>query len=481
MAENKLVFDIRSNKDGISQAESNEQQRNWSEAFLKRKAADPLANYDPTRTRLNFEVTRGGIIQPPDTSKSIMQKMAEILEAREIKDPNARENVRRRQNTLAQIMLGGSRDRMNEIAFGNQPLNLAKGADNSSLTRERTIEEWSIDAYNFIAKEFGEENIVSFYVHLDELNVHAHCTLIPMNKEKNKISWRTVFGKNKYEGKFDYYHDRFAEEVGKKWGLERGDSVKETGARHRSTAEYKRDLVNEVNTLVKKKATLEEQISRAETKLKGISTMIENQQKRKEEIDKEIELIAQKFGAEGADTSELANRMKQLREEKDRINETLLKRFQQLEDAQKAIAEAKSQLEELANKNINIRSQVEDKLVLEAERIQAGITETFARMELDALHTALPALPKGTMDILENSGIMTLSNNSTDILNCAMMLAVNYIAEATTYAESCGGSGGNMSGWGRNKDEDDERWWMRCITKAASMVKPNGRRVKIGR
>lgn len=481
MAENKLVFDIRPNKVGISQAESNEQQRNWSDTFLKRKAADPLANYDPTRTRLNFEVTRGGVIQPPDTSKTIMQKMADNLAARNIKDPNARGNVRRRQNTLAQIVLGGSRDRMNELAFGNQPLNLAKGANNSSLTREYAIEEWSIDVYNFIAKEFGEENIVSFYVHLDEMNVHAHCTLIPVDKEKNKISWRTVFGKNKYEGKFGYYHDRFAEVVGKKWGLERGDSVKETGARHRSTAEYKRDLVNEVNTLVKKTAALEEQISRAETKLKGISTMIENQLRRKEEIDKEIELIAMKFGTEGVNTTELVNRMKQLREEKDKINETLLKRFQQLEDAQKAIAEAKSQLEELTNKNTNIRSQVEDKLVLEAERIQAGITETFARMELGALQNALPALPKGTMDILEKSGMMTLSNNSTDILNCAMMLAVNYIAEATTYAESCGGSGGSMSGWGRNKDEDDEQWWMRCITKAASMVKKSSRKVGYGR
>ena len=85
------------------------------------------------------------------------------------------------------------------------------------------------------------------------------------------------------------------------------------------------------------------------------------------------------------------------------------------------------------------------------------------------------------MDILEKSGMMTLSNNSTDILNCAMILAVNYIEEATTYAESCGGSGGNMSGWGRNKEEDDELWWMRCIIKAASMVKKSSRKVGYGR
>ena len=60
----KQVMDIRPNSDGISQAESNEQQRNWSEDFLRKKSNDPMANYDPTRTHLNFEVARSGIVQP---------------------------------------------------------------------------------------------------------------------------------------------------------------------------------------------------------------------------------------------------------------------------------------------------------------------------------------------------------------------------------------------------------------------------------
>jgi hypothetical protein len=38
-----------------------------------------------------------------------------------------------------------------------------------------------------------------------------------------------------------------------------------------------------------------------------------------------------------------------------------------------------------------------------------------------------------------------------------------------------------MSGWGRDKDEDEERWWMRCIAQAASMVKPSGKKVKRSR
>lgn len=33
MADNKQVMDLQANKDGVSKAESNEQQRNWNDKF----------------------------------------------------------------------------------------------------------------------------------------------------------------------------------------------------------------------------------------------------------------------------------------------------------------------------------------------------------------------------------------------------------------------------------------------------------------
>ena len=63
---------------------------------------------------------------------------------------------------------------MNELAFGNQTLSLDKGADNSHLTRNNDIEEWAKDVYAFVAHRFGEENIVSFYVHLDVFTHIVH-------------------------------------------------------------------------------------------------------------------------------------------------------------------------------------------------------------------------------------------------------------------------------------------------------------------
>ena len=479
----KQVMDIRPNSDGISQAESNEQQRNWSEDFLRKKSNDPMANYDPTRTHLNFEVVRGGIVQPIDKSKSIMQMMADNLSARGIKDPNARENVRRRQNTLAQFIFGGSRERMNELAFGIQTLNLDKGADNSHLTRNNDIEEWAKDVYAFVAHRFGEENIVSFYVHLDETNVHAHCTLIPLNQEKNRISWRSVFGQNRYEmGQlFSQLHDEFSKDVGMKWGLERGDSIRETGARHRSTYEYKRELVNDVNQLESRKIGLAADIRQEERKLKSLTTMIANLRERRASIQREIDEIARSLGEEGTDNIVLTARIKSLRQEMENIDSKIAERSKMLEETSVSLKNIREKLFDLKREHQRALEREGDYIDREAARIRMGITSTYNMMLAKTMQEIIPTLNDRQRDILREKGYYDLTENVQNIANCAMLLAVNYVKLATSYAESCGGGGvSNLSGWEQKKDEDDERWWVRCIATASVMVKPRGKKRSAG-
>ncbi|MBR1461996.1 MAG: plasmid recombination protein [Prevotella sp.] len=484
MAERKQVMDMRSNTDGISTPESNEQQRKWSDNLWDKKAQDGLANYDPSRAHLNFEVTIGGKVQPIDTSKSIQQKMEDILLARGIKNPNARKNVRRKQRILAQMIFGGSRDRMLEIAFGDQKLDFTKGADNSHLTRSEDIEKWAVDVYNFVAKRFGEQNIVSFYVHLDETNPHCHCTVIPVDEEKKRISWKHVFGQTPAEesSTFTTLHNELFKEVGSHWGMERGSNMAETGAKHRSTEEYKRDLVREVQSLENTKEGLEKQIHRMEIKLKSISTMIANLQVRKEKINEEIELIASQFGEEGQDNEQLASRMTELRKELLSIDHKLAQRQQMLNDTNNDIAKAKEKLEKVIIRHQQAQENYGDDIDREADYLKANMNITYNKMLMKTIEPLQPTLSDRQREILQDSGFVELTENSQDVINCALLLALRYVQAATEYAESHGGGGsGNLSGWGRDKDDDDERWWMKCIAQSAAMMKPSARKIKRGR
>ena len=80
-------------------------------------------------------------------------------------------------------------------------------------------------------------------------------------------------------------HSRLAE-VNEKYGLERGDDITITGAKHKSTETYRRELADECRTLsneVGMKKTLlsglNRSITKAETKIKALQTMVSNLEK----------------------------------------------------------------------------------------------------------------------------------------------------------------------------------------------------------
>ena len=53
--------------------------------------------------------------------------------------------------------------------------------------------------YRFVAKKYGEDNIVEFDVHIDETTPHTYCIVNPIN-QSGKLSFRDVFvGKDNYE------------------------------------------------------------------------------------------------------------------------------------------------------------------------------------------------------------------------------------------------------------------------------------------
>ena len=143
------------------------------------------------------------------------------------------------------VVFGGNRERMREMAFGSQVLNDYEDT-NGHLIRQPEIEQWAKDVYGFVCREFGEENIASFIVHLDETGPHAHCVFVLLTADGRLCSKEVLGGKNKNEARQHMrdLHTRLAE-VNRKYGLDRGDDIQVTGARHRSTAEYNRDLHRE--------------------------------------------------------------------------------------------------------------------------------------------------------------------------------------------------------------------------------------------
>ena len=525
----KNVIDMRPGK-GFTTSQSNEHLRRMADKESAKKAQ---WNYDPSRERLNFEIGKGGVVKEVDKTKSIPQRIKENLEARGIKDPNIpliNQGKDPYYRTVANFILGGNREVMRNLAFGNQKVDWEHGADNSGLKRMPEIEAWAKDAYAFMCKKYGEQNIAAFIVHLDEANPHVHCTVLPITK-KNKFSFFGVFlkGNNTKDALSEYMdslHTEYAEEVGLKYGMERGDSTKETGAVHRTTEEYRRQLweeaekkreevKNNTRTIESQKSiieTLRREIKHSAARLKAIQTMIRNLETNKHDLELEIEKLNKSL-AQGKISKEMADSSLALIQAKiNVIDKKIIDKNEKLEEAQKKLDDAQEKLNEyqnrMAEKQQNLASLDEKRAAVEQKTIAAeekystvkskfneiapsvnksvmsqmgeiGFHLSSVDMETrlkkyNALKDSFSAEQRNILDdLFDGSVIGEVCENSANICAIATSLYLGYLDHATEISKSHGGGGGPGTGWGKKDDEDDLAFRRRCFGMAKMMMKPS--------
>lgn len=475
MANAKQVMDFRPSK-GITTAQSNEHQRRWTDKGWERAVS--IGNYDPTREHLNFEIKAGKVCQV-DKSKSIPERMAESLSARGIKDPNSGlEEPRFR--TVVNFIFGGSRERMQEIAFGKQKVNFKKGADNSQIERCKEIEEWAKDVYSFVSDKYGEENIVSFVVHLDELNPHAHCTLLPI--QENKFAYKQIFaGKDKYEfsARMKQLHSDFAE-VNKRWGMSRGTSVSESGARHRTTEEYRRHLSEECTSIEeqlgqhqKALSDLKVEIQLAERRVKGLNSMVENLRKAKAEKERQIAALEATMKSHMGDSMSISAEKANLEKELASIQEKLADKQEKLKVADRQLSVLKEDMDTISERTEELKAEAYRYSHEIHSKVDVLLKDVMLETLVSEHSERLAEIGTSEQSIFDGSLLQSLTEQGADVMHCATLLFLGMVNDATTFAETHGGGGGkNDLKWGRDENEDNRAWARRCMMMASKMMRP---------
>ena len=120
------------------------------------------------------------------------------------------------------------------------------------IEKKKQLENWCNDNLNWIKETFGEENLVSAVLHMDEKTPHIHATIVPIvtgerrkandsqtykkkNLNDNRLCADDIMARNKLK----HYQNTYAT-VMAKYGLRRG--IEGSEAKHISTAEYYRNL-----------------------------------------------------------------------------------------------------------------------------------------------------------------------------------------------------------------------------------------------
>lgn len=543
----KNVIDMRPSK-GFSPSQGNGHLRRLDDCERAQKVR---WNYAPSREHLNFEVGKGGVVTEVNKFKTINQRIQENLDSRGIVNPNKKyigQGLDPKYRTVANFILGGNREVMRNLAFDNQEVDWEHGADNSDLKRMPEIEAWAKDAYAFMCKKYGEKNIAAFVVHLDEANPHVHCTVLPLT-EKNRFSFIKTFmggvdSRDALSKYMENLHTEYADEVGLKYGMERGDSIKKTGAVHRTTEEYRRKLwkdaqekeeevreniktIEQQNSTITNQrgiiASLSREIKHSAARLKALATMIKNLETHKADLEQEIKKFNRDLAAGKISKEEADRKLSKINAEIKKTEEKIIDKADKLKVAESKLHDAeqrKAELEAKAHEAEEKRSSEEQKTALAVEKtakaegkyqvIKAKYKEIAPKVNLKVSHefgslgfhmaaldmksrlskygelrnSLSPSqrdfLDRTVGEIFDGSLIENVAENSANLCSVAASLYLGYLNAATRIAQSCGGGGGPGTGWGKRDDENDMDFRRRCFGMAMKMMKP-GRQQRLKR
>lgn len=492
-------------------AEANENERHWNDDKIDRKNQDPTNHYDKTRMKLNFEIGPDGKVHPLGyQEKSLEVRLQERLT--ELGWKPFKPDSKIQPNCCAKFIFGGNHDRTLEMAFGTQTVNLDKGADNSHLQRCPEIEQWAKDVYDWCAKRYGQENIIGFQVHLDESSPHIHALIVPVGQRAKSgrecVMWSAKFGKSRYEYGhiLREMHTSLYEEVGSKYGLERGDSIVGRNVQHLHKRDYIRKLAKEAK--------------QAEKAVKGLQTMIRKLERemlagrnRLKEIDEALasgKITLDKYEAQKADIQKLISDYQVKLDDK---TGKLQVKEQELEQLTKDAAKARSVIQPFRNHKIDFVSpQITEKVPLFGtdkwvERQNKSIAKQFTEIvrKIESLYRSdaarqveaaqrniladygeLYQLRKDVKTLIENNDELksTLETMLDQFANPSLRLKIFAIADAlaggTPVAISSGGGGGgnydsDLRWDGRRPDEEEEAYRRRCLMFAIGIVAKHNR------
>ncbi len=160
---------------------------------------------DFTRTRNNYNIIK--------RQRSYTQFINDKIEAL-----NLPTKVRKDAVLMCSFVVGSDREFFGGLSSGEQ-------------------QQFFVDCTRFFAERYGEENIISAVVHMDETTPHLHLNLIPI--ANGRLCAKTLFDRKALQNLQSDFHSV----VGKKWSLQRGKEGSQ--AKHLDTASYKLKKMSE--------------------------------------------------------------------------------------------------------------------------------------------------------------------------------------------------------------------------------------------
>ena len=181
------------------------------------QAVNPQIDF--TRTRNNYNIIK--------RQRSYTQFINDKIEALDLPT-----KVRKDAVLMCSFVVGSDREFFGRLSPGEQ-------------------QQFFVDCTRFFAERYGENNIISAVVHMDETTPHLHLNLIPI--ANGRLCAKQLFDRKELQNLQSDFHSV----VGKKWNLQRGKEGSQ--AKHLDTAAYKLKKMKEETAAAEEQKAVAEQ------------------------------------------------------------------------------------------------------------------------------------------------------------------------------------------------------------------------------
>lgn len=223
-------------------------------------------------------------------------------------------------------------------------------------------------------------------------------------------------------------HSDFAE-VNRKWGLSRGSSVSETGARHRTTEEYRRMLSEECTDIEEQIARHKEVLSAlrsdirlAERKVKGLGSMVENLQKKQAEKEARLAVLEKELTEHKGDAAAISAETDKLKKELAYIHLKLADKQEKLQTADRQLTDLKENMDAVQERTERLKEEAYKYSRDVHSKVDSLLKDAMLENMVNEFRDLSARMTVPERQMFDGSLVQSIAEQGKEVMHCATLL-----------------------------------------------------------
>lgn len=264
-------------------------------------------------------------------------------------------------------------------------------------------EKFFRETYKFLSDKYGKENVISAYVHMDEVSPHMHFAFVPVVEDKKKNILKVSAKEAVTKRDLETFHLQFSNYMEKIFGRDVGVLNEATKYGNKSIKELKSETAKkELEEIKEQTEAMKSEDKRLSARVQRDSEYINTLESKKTSLEKEIIALESKFKGKQM----TADKLNQIKPEKDffgNIKNITVEDIENLKRMaittskyQAALNNSNHEIERLEKENADLKSKVptlKSQMARNEKEIKLIEENKSLKYQLDGFRECISRLP----------------------------------------------------------------------------------------